>query len=151
MIKKMTRNSLLARTALSLGLAGALAVSAASPSLAWTHRSYHGAAAAAVADPVADVGFAADATLRTAAALGYDPGPHYGPAYAYQPVRYSGVYAYEPGFAMAPAFPYAGAYAAAPAFGPQGPEIGQKSDGAAIYPSQLGPGCPLTLKMDDRC
>ncbi|HVY58222.1 MAG TPA: hypothetical protein VHA77_10270 [Xanthobacteraceae bacterium] len=146
-------NTLLTKTALSLGLVGALAVTAATPSLAWTQRNrvHHSAAAAAVGGAVAGVGLAAGTALGTAAALGYGPYPA---AYGYEPYG-PGAYAYAPGleygpaYAAAPGYPIGGAYAYVPGYA-QGP-VGYNSDGGAIDWNQLGPGCPLGLKMDDRC
>jgi hypothetical protein len=73
--------------------------------------------------------------------------PAYGePAYAaaYRaPAR-----AYAPAYAAVLDDPPPGAFAYSPDFDAP---AGYNADGGAISPSELGPGCPLTLKMDDRC
>lgn len=75
--------------------------------------------------------------------------PAYGePAYAaaYGAPVYG---AYAPAYAAVPDDPPPGAFAYAPDFADA--PAGYNADGGAISPSELGPGCPLTLKMDDRC
>jgi hypothetical protein len=130
----------------AVGLAGALAVAAATPSLAGSGRT-----AAAVAG-----GFAAGALLGAAAAnahAGYHhPGYDYGPGYTYAPG-----YAYEPGYTYGPAYGY-GAYAHVPAPAPRYQaygygdfQVGTSSSGAPIYRSQVGGACTPGLKAQDRC
>jgi hypothetical protein len=92
------------KVATALTLAGALAVSAATPSFARNGRIAAGV-----------IGFAAGTMLGAAAASAHN-GPYYDGAYAYEP-GYSGyayepgpAYAYEPGYAYEPARPYYRSY-----------------------------------------
>jgi len=119
------------------GLAGALTLAVATPSMAGGGRT-----AAAVAG-----GFAAGALIGAAAA---DANARYynGPGYAYEPG-----YVYRPGYTYYRGY---GAYARAP-----GPaysydyygdvEVGATGSGSPVYRSQLGPYCTLGLKQQDRC
>jgi hypothetical protein len=119
------------------GLAGALTLAVATPSVAGGGRT-----AAAVAG-----GFAAGALIGAAAAsanAGY-----YGPGYAYEPG-----YVYDPGYAEYPGY---GAYARAPGPAYAYPyrygdvQVGATGSGSPVYRSQLGPYCTLGLKEQDRC
>jgi hypothetical protein len=87
------------KVATALTLAGALAVSAATPSFARNGRIAAGV-----------IGFAAGTMLGAAAASAHN-GPYYDGAYAYEPgYTDAPAYAYEPGYAYEPVRPYYGSY-----------------------------------------
>jgi hypothetical protein len=116
-------------TALSLGLAGALALAAATPSFARDGRR---------AATAAGVGFAAGALVGAAAATAASP--FYGAAYGYD--GYAGDYAYAPGYDAYAAAPSGYAYRnyyAAPQY---------DSAGVAIDAS---PYCPIGAAQQNRC
>jgi hypothetical protein len=94
----------IAKFAAAATFAGALAISAATPSQA--HDGRWGAAA---------IGFGAGALVGAAVASSAAPyyGGYYGPGYAYAPApAYYDDYAYEPGYTYAPGY----AYQSAPAY-----------------------------------
>jgi hypothetical protein len=116
------------RTALSLGLAAALALSAATPSLA---RGWHRAAIGA------GLGFAAGAVVGAATAPlwgrygysddAYAPGYGYGSDYTYGRAAAYGAYGDRSGLGVVPRY---------------------DSDGAAI---PLSPFCPYGAALQNRC
>jgi hypothetical protein len=119
------------------GLAGALTLAVATPSVAGGGRT-----AAAVAG-----GFAAGALIGAAAASAN--AAYYGPGYAYEPG-----YVYDPGYAEYPGY---GAYARAPGpvyaypYARGDVQVGATGSGSPVYRSQLTPYCTLGLKQQDRC
>ncbi|HVY58221.1 MAG TPA: hypothetical protein VHA77_10265 [Xanthobacteraceae bacterium] len=125
------------RAAVALGLAGALAFSAATPTLA---RDFHHHFR-----PGVGLGLAAGALIGAAAASSYgsyEPGYAYGyydPGYAYD---YGPAYAYAPGPYDPGPFRYRG--------WDRGP-VEYKAGGEAFSRSELGPGCSLNQKQLDRC
>ena len=84
----MVKLKTMAKGIATLGVAGALAIAAATPSQA---RWHHGSTAAA-----AGIGFAAGAAVGAAAASGPYYNGYYAPGYAYGPAY--GAYAYQPAY-----------------------------------------------------
>jgi hypothetical protein len=145
--------------ALALGLAGAVALGGASAMAAPVLSNTAAVKAAAPSDvtdvrwrgggrtaAAAGVGFAAGALVGAAAASSYRSGPYAYDAgydaYAYDAPVYD-AYAYD---APAVGYSYGRAYHRG-----GGSPLGYDTGGAPIYGSQLGPGCTLGMKTQNRC